>query len=213
MLKNARIWLFLIVTIVAVTGTGLVGFLGYVDTTRIIERLDRQQDWATRSVLASAGNDDPLLAKLYGALEFDTLEARNDRAAAQLATRTWLRFLTSIFGGILIVFGAAFVLGYVTAGPIEGTGGNGTLSISFKTTSPGLVMAALGVFLVSFPLWSTQEITTWDGASYGAFMMTEGPDGPVATLTPLAAAATIDVQLPSDEEIAKALAKPKENQP
>ena len=209
MSKDIQVVLFVIVTVVAVIGTAAVGLLGYADTNRIVEKLYDRPQWSTKAVLDSTSAEQPLLVRLYGALELDSLDARNSRAATQLATRTWLRFLTSIFGGILIIFGAAFVLGRINAGAIDASGGTKLVNATLRTTSPGIVLAAFGVFLVSFPLWSTQEITTWDGASFGTLVLTEGPDGPVATLGPRVAAAAA-VPVISAEEARKQLAQPEE---
>jgi hypothetical protein len=80
---------------------------------------------------------------------------------------------------------------------------------ALKTTSPGIILAAFGVFLVALPLWASQEITTWDGASFGTFMIAEGAAGPTVTVSPGLGGslpATANVPMPSDEDIKKQLA-------
>lgn len=204
-LATHRGWFGFVLLLAALGALG-IGVKGYLDTTDILHEMSQPKAWATTTVLAGlAAEKTSPLGQVYAALELDTLAARNDRAAAQLATRTWLRFLTSLFGGILALFGAAFVLGRVNSGAIDAAGGGGGVTASLKTTSPGIVLAVLGVFLMSLPLWALQEIQTRDAASFGVFYLTEGPDGPIVGITPGMPPAQSGTPKKSDEEILKEL--------
>ena len=100
-------------------------------------------------------------------LEFDTIQNRQSRANSSLATRTWLRFMSSGFGSILIFIGAIFLLAKIetsSTNAIEGRGGD--LYFNFVSTSPGIIMVAFGVALMTIPNWVEQEIAVTDGCVY-----------------------------------------------
>lgn len=101
------------------------------------------------------------------ALERDTIMFRQQRTAAALITRTWLRFMSLIFGCITVVIGSVFVLGKVTSkDPIKGEAGFGDLKGSIATSSPGLLLVLIGACLITIPHFTHQPITSMDGANF-----------------------------------------------
>jgi hypothetical protein len=102
------------------------------------------------------------------ALEHDTLMLRHERASASLAMRTWLRFMSLIFGAILVLIGSAFVMGRISDPKAESSlSGEGPgLKLAVKSTYPGLVLASLGALLIAVPNLAQQSIEVNDTSSF-----------------------------------------------
>lgn len=100
------------------------------------------------------------------ALEHDVMLLRKQRSATLLATRTWMRFMSLIFGAILVVIGSAFILGRVTATPTDGQFSLADLSLNLSSSSPGIFLTAFGAILISIPNLSQQRIETNDTSTY-----------------------------------------------
>lgn len=100
-------------------------------------------------------------------LEYDVLTNRQNRSTSAIASRTWLRFMSSLFGAILIFVGSVFVLAKIETSSennIQGTGSNGGLALT--TSSPGLVLTVVGAILMIVPNITEQSIYTNDTSSY-----------------------------------------------
>jgi hypothetical protein len=118
------------------------------------------------------------------ALERDTMHLRNHRANTSLSTRTWLRFMSVIFGAILVLIGSAFVLGRVSMERLESEAKSEKWSIALKTSSPGLLLALMGSSLIALPHFAHQDINISDsgayfGVSYPAATQTKQVSDPV----------------------------------
>lgn len=110
------------------------------------------------------------------ALERDVIAYRQHRATSALTTRTWMRFMSLVFGAILIVIGASFILGKITT-PDASTGELtfGDIKGNFATSSPGLALIVLGSVLMLAPNFATQEIRTDDTSSFIAKSLPAAP--------------------------------------
>ena len=100
-------------------------------------------------------------------LEYDAMWNRQNRTNSALATRTWLRFMTTCFGSILVFIGTIYVLSKI--GLSEQTEAGATapgVEFSFRSSSPGLVMVLIGAFLMVIPHFASQEIESIDGNIY-----------------------------------------------
>lgn len=106
------------------------------------------------------------LAKGRIALEHDSMFNRQQRTSSALATRTWLRFMSLIFGTVLVINGSVFVLGRVTAPQADTSLQWQNVKISFVSSSPGLVLAFLGFLLIGLPNVAKQEIEVSDASAY-----------------------------------------------
>ncbi|MCG8509694.1 MAG: hypothetical protein MI741_10755 [Rhodospirillales bacterium] len=101
------------------------------------------------------------------ALETDASAWRTHRLQAFTATRTWLRFMSLLFGAILVIIGASFILGKITT-----PDSNVDLSVGDKfktsmvTSSPGLILILFGVALIVFRSGFDEKITATEGATY-----------------------------------------------
>lgn len=169
---------------VSIVATLVYGYFGYKDTKNIVENIYQEQELLTQTLIEQMSSTEeftPIM--IFASLEADTMVARNKRASSALATRTWLRYSLTIVGLILAIYGSAFVLGQITISePAQGEAGAGGVTVKFSTTSPGLILAALGVVVIIIPVIIPQEITTTDAATYGNFspLLSESaaPDAP-----------------------------------
>ncbi|MEG3617427.1 hypothetical protein V5T82_03070 [Magnetovibrio sp. PR-2] len=105
-------------------------------------------------------------AKAKVALERDLLILREHRINSGLATRTWMQFMTTAFGSIMIVIGCSFVLGRIKTESNEGHVDIGTVSASLVTSSPGLMLAFFGGILICVPHYFFNPITVKDKAAF-----------------------------------------------
>lgn len=124
---------------------------------------------ATKDILSERSKPfdrEAFRARAVIALERDVMTVRHQRSSAALATRTWLRFMSLIFGAILVLIGAAFILGKITVAPTKGGVGFGDLKMSLASSSPGLFLVLFGCGLIAIPNLSQQAIKTDDTASF-----------------------------------------------
>lgn len=156
---------------ISIVATIIYGYYGYKDTKSIVENIYQEQQLLTRHIVErSSLSDKSSQLLVFASLESDTMVARNKRSSSALATRTWLRYSLTIVGLILSIYGSAFVLGQITiAEPSQFTGGAGNVSVNITTTSPGLILAALGVAVIIIPAVVPQDIKTTDAATYWNF--------------------------------------------
>ena len=115
-------------------------------------------------------NFDPEIHEIHGKifLELDSILHRHQRSQAQLASRTWLRFMSMTFGAILIVVGGGFILGRISIPRAEMDMETGSVKISLAASSPGLFLVFFGCILVTAPIVAKQTIWTKEGSSYVA---------------------------------------------
>jgi hypothetical protein len=104
--------------------------------------------------------------KALAVLESNALERRYHQANVLLMSRVWTRYLGFVTGMILALVGAVFILGKLReeASELRARGIGGALSL--RSTSPGLVLATLGVGLMAITLVTHQEIATSDAPVY-----------------------------------------------
>ena len=110
-------------------------------------------------------------------LDFDTLSNRQARANSLLSTRTWLRFMSSGFGSILIFVGAIFLLSRIesSSNTVLSAGNQGAW-LKLASSSPGILMVAIGAFLMVSPNFSGQVIDTRDPSPFLSSDMRQIPD-------------------------------------
>ena len=164
--QNVAFYGLLIASVIA---SGAFGIFGYNDTKKIVDNIYQEQDLITQALVERENTSEQLSPLLvFASLEADTMIARNKRASAALAARTWLRYSMTIIGAILAIYGASFVVGQITiAAPTEAEMSSSGFSAKLHSTSPGLVLAFLGFLALATPAVISQEITTTDAATYG----------------------------------------------
>jgi len=82
------------------------------------------------------------------ALEHQALTLRYQQASAVLASRAWVRFMGFLTGMVLALIGSTFTLGRLETSAVQASGEGPGWKGSLATTSPGLVLAALGTILM-----------------------------------------------------------------
>lgn len=139
--------------------------LYYLNTR--IERVP-QTDFARLGIApdtARAAQPTPEL-RVLASLDAALLERRYHQANVFLMGRLWTSYLGFVTGMILALVGAVFILGQLREDPIEaaakGALGEGTL----RTSSPGIVLAALGVVLMITTIVTSHPIQTADSPVY-----------------------------------------------
>ena len=127
-------FIFWAVFIVILTPFSWFMYQSYQGLNRIIDNLYLDSSSITRAYVDQIAADGPGEILSRTVLEFDTLTNRNARSISFIATRTWLRFMSSAFGGILIFVGAIFILSKIEAGETKIDGSSGGVSISVVST-------------------------------------------------------------------------------
>jgi len=113
--------------------------------------------------------------RVLASLDAALLERRYHQANVFLMGRLWTSYLGFVTGMILALVGAVFILGKLREDPSEavakGAFGEGTL----RTSSPGLVLAALGVVLMITTIVTNHPIQTADSPVYIGATSTKPP--------------------------------------
>ena len=99
-------------------------------------------------------------------LEAYLIDRRYDQARIFLASKIWITYMGFITGMILAVVGAAFVIGKLQTDRSTVEGGVHEVWWSFNSTSPGLILAALGTLVVSTSLIVNHKISVRDEAVF-----------------------------------------------
>lgn len=99
-------------------------------------------------------------------LEARVQENRYRQASLSLMTRIWISYLGFVTGMILALVGASFILGKLKIDESTTNIQISDLRANLKTTSPGLLMAALGVILIVTTIRTHHPIEVKDPAVY-----------------------------------------------
>ena len=79
-----------------------------------------------------------------------------------------MRFMSLIFGSVLVVIGSAFVLARINVPKTDGELKLQDISVSLRSGSAGLFLVAMGVVLISIPNLAKQSIIVDDTSTYVA---------------------------------------------
>jgi hypothetical protein len=104
--------------------------------------------------------------KTLSLLEANALERRYQEANSTMLARVWTRQLGFITGMLLALVGAAFILGKLDEPPMQVDVQIGLGKGSLASSSPGLVLSALGAVLMAIALYVPFEVKTYDTPSY-----------------------------------------------
>jgi hypothetical protein len=145
-----------------------------------------------------ASGDDLQRARLRSAiyLEAHAIALRYQQASVLLMSRTWIRYLGFVTGMILAMVGATFILGKLRGPPSELRTEAESLTLSLKSASPGIMLAAFGVILMAVTIVTHHQITVEDVPIY---LQSFGESGDGA-LPPLDLPAPLDDAAPKKAE-------------
>ena len=101
-------------------------------------------------------------------LEELIIDRRYNQANTTVLARAWTRFMGFTTGMVLAIVGASFVLGKLQEAQTKIKQDTNIVKFSLETSSPGIVLAALGTFLMSITLLARFEIDVRDTPIYVA---------------------------------------------
>ena len=130
---------------------------------RVIERVPQLD--LTKLGITAPGATEAISSpefRILASLDASTIDRRYHQANVQLMARLWTSYLGFVTGMILALVGAVFILGKlrVDASELNATGAGGSLSL--RSSSPGLLLAALGVGLMIMTIVTYHPIQTAD---------------------------------------------------
>jgi len=138
---------------------------------------------SSQALLVSTNRFDDLYRsrqfEVRAAMERYIVEKRYHQVSVQLMSGLWLRYLGFITGMILAMVGASFILGKLRVSEQVLEGKSSELSLSLRTTSPGIVLAVLGVILMFATLMDRDSYNVTDSNIYLSVLApiaTPGPD-------------------------------------
>jgi len=99
-------------------------------------------------------------------LEQESIARRYALANLTFESRLWTRFMGFVTGMILAMVGAAFVLGKLQTDASELGASSQGISVTIRSASPGIILAALGTLLMSISIFVEATVTTHDVAIY-----------------------------------------------
>lgn len=121
---------------------------------------------------AKAGQEKLALAPAHAinlapfALEADVLRNRYRAVDALVLTRTSIVYIIIFCGLTMVSVGSAFILFRIDDQPINAEGKTASLSFTFSTASPGILLALTGAVLVAIPWIVDRPISFQEGPSY-----------------------------------------------
>jgi len=151
--------------------SGIGVFLREEPSTHVTTRVDDLLANRTKNQLTNAD----VMQQGLLLLEADTLDRRYKQASALLLSRIWTRQLAFNTGMVLSLIGAIFILGKLTESSSQVDLGAASWKAGITSTSPGLILAFLGVSLMGIALVVQPKIEVTDKAIY--FLSTQKEDG------------------------------------
>ncbi|WP_395339501.1 hypothetical protein PN836_014695 [Ningiella sp. W23] len=117
---------------------------------------------------ADAKQASPELLKLRAllVLEENLIARRHHEASVALLARIWTRYMGFLTGMTLAMIGSVFVLGKLSSQQSDMSGQYGDLSMTIKSSSPGLLMVMLGTILMVVTITNHPRIDVFDRAVY-----------------------------------------------
>jgi hypothetical protein len=85
-------------------------------------------------------------------LELEITARRYEQARAAMLSKLWTRSMGFVTGMLIALLGAAFVLGELRIDPAEVSGGTESVKLAISSSSPGLILCALGIALIALSL-------------------------------------------------------------
>ena len=134
------------------------------------------QAYSVQSRIITLGRDElPALAgapdnvpdwRVRVALEGYAMRLRYQHSSLILMSRAWIIYLGFVTGMILAMVGASFILGKITEAESQLAAKAQGAELSFKSASPGLVMAVLGTVLMISTMVVRADVTVTDAPLY-----------------------------------------------
>jgi hypothetical protein len=104
--------------------------------------------------------------RILASLDASLIERRYHQTNVFLMGRLWTSYLGFVTGMILALVGAVFILGKLREEPSELSGSGGMVSVNLRSSSPGIILAALGVALMITTIVTNHSIEWADSAVF-----------------------------------------------
>jgi hypothetical protein len=131
------------------------------DLSKIFDRFEQTEEAKT-----TVNRFDYLQWKSLVFLEQGMISHRYAQVNATILARVWTRLMGFTTGMLLAIVGSAFILGKLREQPTELRQETEALKFSLATSSPGIVLAVLGSFLMSITLLTKFDIDVRDVPVY-----------------------------------------------
>ena len=118
-------------------------------TPSIMKELNRLEQSLANDQLK---NTDYIRWRTMLALEQDVVHRRYQQINTTLLLRTWTRYTGFLVGMVLALTGAFFILGKLKEGESQLSGEGSGVKFALTTSSPGIILATLGTFLMAITL-------------------------------------------------------------
>jgi hypothetical protein len=128
------------------------------------ERIVQQRPEWTSATTAASVRDDRL--RLLGAMEAEAVSRRHHLASSLLTGRVWQLYLGFVTGMILSFVGAVFVLGKLQEPESEAALESRSVKAALRSSSPGVMLAGLGVALMVTTIVTNLRIQVEDRPQY-----------------------------------------------
>ncbi len=169
---QTRLLPFMICFIVLMAGVFFVfsGFHVY-QVTRFVQAADGPD---IRTQIASEINKttgqtvtaDEVMEHSLLLLEADALDKRYHQAGGLLISRIWGRQLAFMTGIVMAFVGAVFILGKLSEGASEISGGASEWKIAISSASPGIILSFFGTVVIVCSLFVRASLDVSDGPAY-----------------------------------------------
>jgi hypothetical protein len=137
--------------------------LGYLHWTigRGVEPPD-----AVSRIYEVASEDAAARLAVLARLEGEIIHRRYRQASVALISRLWINYLGFVTGMILALVGAVFILGKLETPASRIEGRVEAASVAIRSSSPGIILAALGVVLIITTIVTNHRIEMTDRAIF-----------------------------------------------
>ncbi|HEX9199526.1 MAG TPA: hypothetical protein VF865_08195 [Acidobacteriaceae bacterium] len=136
-------------------------------------------------------------------LEADTLDKRYHQAGGLLMSRIWGRQLTFIAGMVLAFVGAVFILGKLSEGTSQVSGGAAEWKVAISSASPGIILSFFGTVLLISSLFVRASLDVSDGPAYINAVHVTSAAPTAAAAVPTAEKQVIPLDLSEIEKLEK----------
>jgi len=168
--KLSERFVFWVGTAIVVVLVIFFTFKSWSQFDALTDRLTNPPDSMAEQISLQLSDEDASPNEFWvtAALEHDARSKRYHLLQSFLHSRTWIRFMSMSFGAVMIAIGSVFVLARInTPQSSQVDAGLPQVKLAVNSSSPGVIMAALGVLLMLIPNISpTQEIDFSDGGIY-----------------------------------------------
>jgi hypothetical protein len=118
-----------------------------------------------RSATPTAGSNDTVEHSLL-LLEADIVDKRYHQAAGLLMSRIWSRQLAFVTGMVMAFVGSVFILGKLSEGTSNISGGAGEWKVAITSASPGIILSLFGTVVIIASMYVKATLEVADGPAY-----------------------------------------------